>query len=1060
MTSEFHALVDELRDRTARVRQGGSESARTKHTDRGKMLARDRVDALLDPGSPFLELSPLAAYGMYAESDDDFAVPSASIVTGIGRVEGRECVIVANDATVKGGTYYPITVKKHLRAQEVARANKLPCIYLVDSGGAFLPMQDDVFPDKEHFGRIFFNQANLSAEGIPQIAAVMGSCTAGGAYVPAMSDETVIVKDQGTIFLGGPPLVKAATGEVVTAEDLGGGDVHARKSGVVDHLAEDDAHALAIIRSIVATLPPPPWSRSERSERLETRGRSRSPSADPRELYDVVPTDTRTPYDVREVISRIVDASRFHEFKQLYAETLVCGFAKIWGHDVGIVANNGILFSESARKGAHFIELCNQRKTPIVFLQNISGFMVGKEYENAGIARDGAKLVTAVACSVVPKFTVVIGGSFGAGNYGMCGRAYDPRFLWMWPNARISVMGGEQAASVLATVRRDGIEGKGGEWSAEDEEAFKEPIRDQYEHQGSPYYSTARLWDDGIIDPLDTRRVLGMGLAAAAQRAGPGALLRHLADVSNVIQRLLIANRGEIACRIIRSARDMGMHTIAVHTEIDRSAPHVHDADEAVLIDSYLDIDAVIGGREGDRRRRDPPRLRLPLRARRLRAGRRGRRPHAGRSERRGDGADGSQGRRPRDRRGGRSRRGPVVRRRGGCRDLRLPRAGQGRRRRGRQGHAHRPQRGASTPRRWPPREREAQSAFGDDTMLVEKYVESGRHVEVQVLADAHGHVLHLFERDCSTQRRHQKVLEEAPAPTITAEQRDVVTSAAVALAQQVGYVNAGTVEFLLDTQQRGEALLPGDEHPPPGGAPGDRAGGLGRTAPARPGRAAAAGGRRRGAAVRPGRRPPRRARDRGPGLRRGLLRRVPAPGRHRHPGALADRRPGRPRPGERAGGLHVLRPDARQGDRPRPRPRVRAPRPGGGAGRHRRPRLHHQRRLPARARRVGRSSATRPSTRRGWTTQSSVPAPDPDLARTIAAWVPAMLAAEHGDQGPFRSDGFRLGAAPAPTRVELDRVVLVDRARGWSTTSRSRSSPPSSTSCASRSPAVASRRS
>jgi len=518
----MQVLVDELRERTARVWQGGSDSARHKHTERGKMLARERVDMLLDPGSPFLELSPLAAYGMYGApkdgDSDDFAVPSASIVTGIGRVEGRECVIVANDATVKGGTYYPITVKKHLRAQEVARANQLPCIYLVDSGGAFLPMQDDVFPDKEHFGRIFFNQANLSAAGIPQIAAVMGSCTAGGAYVPAMSDESVIVKDQATIFLGGPPLVKAATGEVVTAEELGGGDVHARKSGVVDHLAEDDAHALAIVRSIVATLPPP--SADERASR-DQGAVVEEPTTDPRELYDVVPADTRTPYDVREVITRIVDGSRFHEFKQLYAETLVCGFAKIWGHDVGIVANNGILFSESARKGAHFIQLCNQRRTPIVFLQNISGFMVGKEYENNGIARDGAKLVTAVACSVVPKLTVVIGGSFGAGNYGMCGRAYDPRFLWMWPNARISVMGGEQAASVLATVKRDAIAGKGGEWTSEEEEAFKKPIRDQYEHQGSPYYSTARLWDDGIIDPLDTRRVLGMGLAAAANAPVP-----------------------------------------------------------------------------------------------------------------------------------------------------------------------------------------------------------------------------------------------------------------------------------------------------------------------------------------------------------------------------------------------------------------------------------------------------------------------------------------------------------------------------------------------------------
>jgi 3-methylcrotonyl-CoA carboxylase beta subunit len=517
--SGMQGLVDELRERTAQVWRGGSEVARQKHTDRGKMLARERIDTLLDPGSPFLELSPLAAYGMYDDrGEGDFAVPSASIVTGVGRVEGRECVIVANDATVKGGTYYPITVKKHLRAQEVARANKLPCIYLVDSGGAFLPMQDDVFPDKEHFGRIFFNQANLSAEGIPQIAAVMGSCTAGGAYVPAMSDETVIVKDQGTIFLGGPPLVKAATGEVVTAEDLGGGEVHARTSGVVDHLAEDDAHALAIIRSIVATLPAPGSATS--GARPPADG-VEEPVKDPAELYDVVPADTRTPYDVREVITRIVDGSRFHEFKQLYAETLVCGFAKIWGYDVGIVANNGILFSESARKGAHFIELCNQRRTPIVFLQNISGFMVGKEYENNGIARDGAKLVTAVACSVVPKFTVVIGGSFGAGNYGMCGRAYDPRFLWMWPNARISVMGGEQAASVLATVKRDGIELKGGEWSEEEEEAYRSPIRDQYDRQGSPYYSTARLWDDGIIDPLDTRRVLGMGLAAAANAPVP-----------------------------------------------------------------------------------------------------------------------------------------------------------------------------------------------------------------------------------------------------------------------------------------------------------------------------------------------------------------------------------------------------------------------------------------------------------------------------------------------------------------------------------------------------------
>jgi 3-methylcrotonyl-CoA carboxylase beta subunit len=439
--------------------------------------------------------------------------------------------VIANDATVKGGTYYPITVKKHLRAQEVALQNRLPCIYLVDSGGAYLPEQDSVFPDREHFGRIFFNQATLSARGIPQIASVMGSCTAGGAYVPAMSDESVIVRNQGTIFLGGPPLVKAATGEVVTAEELGGGDVHARTSGVVDHLADDDAHALAIVRSIVDTLPPPIGQERHHfcadSCRLVPNGdpteplEPLEPLEPPESLYDVVPADTRTPYDVREVIRRIVDGSRFHEFKKLYGETLVCAFARIWGHEVGIVANNGILFSESALKGAHFIELCNQRGVPLVFLQNITGFMVGREYEAGGIAKDGAKLVTAVSCSVVPKFTVVIGGSFGAGNYGMCGRAYDPRFLWMWPNARISVMGGEQAASVLATVRRDGYEARGEEWSTEDEEAFKGPIRDQYEAQGSPYYSTARLWDDGVIDPVDTRRVLGMGLAVAAHAPVP-----------------------------------------------------------------------------------------------------------------------------------------------------------------------------------------------------------------------------------------------------------------------------------------------------------------------------------------------------------------------------------------------------------------------------------------------------------------------------------------------------------------------------------------------------------
>ncbi len=505
--SELSELVADLRERLAVVRQGGSEAARAKHTGRGKLLVRDRVDRLLDPGSPFLELSALAATQMYGAPGES-PVPAAGLVAGIGRVQGREVVVVANDATVKGGTYYPMTVKKHLRAQQVAADNHLPCVYLVDSGGAFLPMQDEVFPDREHFGRIFFNQANLSARGIPQIAAVMGSCTAGGAYVPAMSDETVIVKDQGTIFLGGPPLVKAATGEVVTAEELGGGDVHARRSGVVDHLADDDAHALAIVREIVDTLRGSSGSAS-RGAPWEVR-EPEEPLLDPATLAEVVPTDTRTPYDVREVIRRIVDGSRFAEFKHLYGETLVTGFAHVWGHPVGIVANNGILFSESALKGAHFIELCNQRGIPLVFLQNITGFMVGREYENRGIARDGAKLVTAVACSVVPKFTVVIGGSFGAGNYGMCGRAYDPRFLWMWPNARISVMGGEQAASVLATVA-----------GRPDDEDLKAPIRDQYETQGSPYYSTARLWDDGVIDPADTRRVLGIGLAAAAHAPVP-----------------------------------------------------------------------------------------------------------------------------------------------------------------------------------------------------------------------------------------------------------------------------------------------------------------------------------------------------------------------------------------------------------------------------------------------------------------------------------------------------------------------------------------------------------
>ena len=482
-------LIADLRAELARAALGGGERSRARHVERGKLLPRERVDRLLDPGAPFLELSPLAAHGMY-----DGEAPGAGIVTGIGRVCGREVLIVANDATVKGGTYFPVTVKKHLRAQEVALQNHLPCVYLVDSGGAFLPRQDEVFPDREHFGRIFFNQATMSARGIAQIAAVMGSCTAGGAYVPAMSDETIIVREQGTIFLGGPPLVKAATGEEVTAEELGGGDLHARRSGVADHLADDDEHALQIVRRIVATLPPrvaPPWERAA----------AEAPAVDPEGLLGAVPVGLRRPYDAREIVARIVDGSRFAEFKELYGTTLVTGFAHLHGHPVGILANNGILFRESALKGAHFIELCDQRRIPLLFLQNVSGFMVGRDYEAGGIARDGAKLVTAVSCARVPKLTVIVGGSFGAGNYGMCGRAYSPRFLFMWPNARISVMGGEQAATVMETVGQAEVGAR---------------LREQYEEQGRPYYSTARLWDDGVIDPRDTRDVLGLALSAAA----------------------------------------------------------------------------------------------------------------------------------------------------------------------------------------------------------------------------------------------------------------------------------------------------------------------------------------------------------------------------------------------------------------------------------------------------------------------------------------------------------------------------------------------------------------
>jgi 3-methylcrotonyl-CoA carboxylase beta subunit len=503
------ALVSELQARRAEAAKGGPEKARERHVGRGKLLPRDRVTNLIDPGSPFLELSALAANGMY-----DDAIHGAGLITGIGRIEGRECMVVCNDSTIKGGTYYPMTVKKHLRAQEIARENRLPCIYLVDSGGANLPHQTEVFPDREHFGRIFFNQANLSALRIPQIAVVMGSCTAGGAYVPAMSDETIIVKNQGTIFLGGPPLVKAATGEVVSAEDLGGGDLHARKSGVADHLAQDDHHALSLARRIVANL------NTKKTVDIPLAA-SRDPAFDIAELDGIVPVDLKKQYDVREVIARLVDASEFDEFKQLYGPTLVTGFARIHGMPVGILGNNGILFSESALKAAHFVELCCQRRIPLLFLQNIVGFMVGRDYEAGGIAKDGAKMVTAVACAQVPKVTLILGGSYGAGNYGMCGRAYGPRFLFSWPNSRISVMGGEQAASVLATVKRDNIEAGGGAWSQVEEEEFKSPIRDQYETEGNPYYATARLWDDGIIAPSETRRVLALAFSAALNAPVP-----------------------------------------------------------------------------------------------------------------------------------------------------------------------------------------------------------------------------------------------------------------------------------------------------------------------------------------------------------------------------------------------------------------------------------------------------------------------------------------------------------------------------------------------------------
>ena len=790
----------DLRTLAERVRQGGGEAARARHVARRKLLPRDRIRALIDPASPFLEVGQLAAHGLYGGE-----VPSAGIITGIGRVAGRECMIVANDATVKGGTYFPITVKKHLRAQEIAAQNRLPCIYLVDSGGANLPNQDEVFPDREHFGRIFYNQAHLSAAGVAQIAVVMGSCTAGGAYVPAMCDESIIVRNQGTIFLAGPPLVKAATGEIVTAEELGGADVHSRVSGVTDHYAESDGHALGIARRIVATLN----TTKRHGMALREPVAPRFPAE---ELYAAIPDDPRRPYDVREVIARIVDGSEFDEFRRLYGPTLVTGFAHVWGYPVGIVANNGILFSESAQKGAHFVELCAQRRIPLVFLQNIAGFMVGRKYEAGGIAKDGAKLVTAVATAAVPKFTVIIGGSFGAGNYGMCGRAYSPRFLWMWPNARIGVMGGEQAAAVLATVRRDGVEARGGTWPEHEEAAFKEGVRAQYETQGHPYYSSARLWDDGVIDPVDTRRVLALGLSASLNAPIPRTPLRCVPDVT-MFGKILIANRGEIACRVIATARRIGIATVAVFSEADATARHVHLADEAWPIgtapaqDSYLRGERIL-----DAARRSGAEAIHPgygflsenagfaarVRRRRIRVCRAaGFRDRGNGLEGRGEGADGAGGRTA----GARlSRGGPGARfARGAGGGDRLPRADQGERRRWRQGHA-RGDFGRGFPAGAGRCAARARASFGDDRVLIEKYLTRPRHIEIQVFADSHGHAVSLFERDCSIQRRHQKVLEEAPAPGMDPARRQAMGDAAVAAARAVGYVGAGTVEFIAES--------------------------------------------------------------------------------------------------------------------------------------------------------------------------------------------------------------------------------------------------------------------
>ena len=792
------ALVADLRQTVERVRQGGGETARARHTGRGKLLPRDRVDALLDPGAPFLELSQLAAHGLYGGD-----IAAAGVITGIGRIMGRACMVVANDATVKGGTYFPMTVKKHLRAQEIAQQNRLPCVYLVDSGGANLPNQDEVFPDRDHFGRIFYNQAQMSAAGIPQVAIVMGSCTAGGAYVPAMADQTVIVRNQGTIFLAGPPLVRAATGEVVTAEDLGGGEMHSRTSGVTDYLAETDAHALGIARRIVAGLP---------REALPTPGPVLPPLFPGSDLHGIVPLDAREPYDIRAVIARLVDGSVFDEFKQLYGPTLVTGFAHIWGMPVGIVANNGILFGESAQKGAHFIELCAQRGIPLVFLQNITGFMVGRKYENGGIAKDGAKMVTAVATANVPKFTVVVGGSFGAGNYGMCGRAYSPRFLWMWPNARISVMGGPQAASVLATLRRDNIEAAGQDLVGGRGSRVPRPDRGAVRRPGTPVLFERPAVGRRRHRPGRYAHGAGPRPVRRPKRAYRADEIRPVPDVTRMFDTLLVANRGEIACRIIRTARRMGLRTVAVFSDADAGAQHVAMADAAVQIgaaparDSYLRGDRIVAAA--------------------VRAGAGAVHPGYGFLSENAEFAEacaaaglvfvGPPAAAIRAM-GSKSAAKALMERAGvplvpgyhGAEQdaaflaARADEIGYPVLIKASAGGGGKGMRVVESPTAFAEAlataKGEARSSFGDDAVLIERYLTRPRHIEIQVFADTHGQVVHLFERDCSIQRRHQKVVEEAPAPGMDGARRAAMGAAACAAARAIGYVGAGTVEFIAE---------------------------------------------------------------------------------------------------------------------------------------------------------------------------------------------------------------------------------------------------------------------